>query len=235
MALPYRIPRRLVFPDPSRADPSGLLGVGGDLQPDRVLLAYRMGIFPWFSEGQPILWWSPDPRAVLFTRELRIQRSLRKVLRKRPYEIRLDTAFDAVIDACARVPRPDQDGTWITDGMLDCYKTLHRRGFAHSAEAWLDGQLVRGLYGIGVGKLFCGESMFAKANDASKIAFVHLAQQLRRWGYPLIDCQMTTDHLSRFGAREVARSRFLADVHTLGMRPGEVGAWRFDDDFELEL
>lgn len=231
----FRIPRRLAFPNPEQAEPSGLLGVGGDLSPDRVLLAYRMGIFPWFSQDQPILWWSPDPRAVLFTEEFRVQRSLRKVVRKQRYTITLDTAFAEVIDACGSVPRPDQEGTWITDSMKESYIALHERGFAHSVEAWLDGELVGGLYGIAIGKLFCGESMFARKPDASKVAFVHLVHQLKRWEFPMIDCQMQTDHLQRFGSREIFRHHFLEGVSSFAARPGIGGPWRFDDDFTVDL
>lgn len=230
----FRIPRRLAFPNPEHAESSGLLGVGGDLSANRVLLAYRMGIFPWFSQDQPILWWSPDPRAVLFTEEFRVQRSLRKVVRKKRYTITLDTAFAQVIDACGSVPRPQQDGTWITDEMKATYTELHERGFAHSAEAWLDGELVGGVYGIAIGKLFCGESMFARKPDASKVAFVHLVRQLQRWEFPMIDCQMQTDHLERFGSRLIFRHHFLEGVRSFASRPGIGGKWQFDDDFEVE-
>lgn len=228
----FRIPDRLIFPDPSLADPSGLLGVGGDLHPDRLLLAYRMGIFPWFSENQPFLWWSPDPRMVLFLDELHVPRSLAKRIRQRSFEIRLDTAFEPVIDACARTPRPDQAGTWITRDMRSAYIELHHRGFAHSVEAWRDGELAGGLYGVAVGRLFCGESMFAHQPDASKIAFVHLARQLTRWGFPLVDCQVHTRHLERFGAREIPRRRYLQRLQALVEQPDQPGPWRFDPDFE---
>ncbi len=227
----FRIPTPLLFPDPSFADPSGLLGVGGDLSVPRLLLAYRSGIFPWYSEGQPILWWSPDPRMVLPTDELRVPRSLAKRIRQERYRITLDHAFADVISRCASVGRPDQDGTWITDEMRDAYLDLHEVGYAHSVEAWEGDTLVGGLYGVGVGRLFSGESMFADRPDASKIAFVHLVRQLGRWNVPLVDCQVHTKHLQRFGAREVPRSQYLGQVEALAGVNDRVGAWRFDDDF----
>ena len=227
----YRIPERHIFPDPEQAEPSGLLGVGGDLDPRRLLLAYQMGIFPWFSAGQPILWWSPDPRMVLDTAELRVQRSLAKRIRQQRYRITLDTSFEAVITACGEVPRPGQDGTWITDEMRDAYVSLHDLGFAHSVEAWKGDELVGGLYGVTIGGLYCGESMFAHAPDASKVAFVHLVRQLTRWGFPLVDCQIHTPHLERFGAREIPRAEYLERVEELVQRPHRAGPWSFDGDF----
>jgi leucyl/phenylalanyl-tRNA---protein transferase len=228
----YRIPRQHLFPDPAHADPSGLLGVGGDLSPTRLLLAYRMGIFPWYSDGQPILWWSPDPRTVLPTDELRIPRSLAKRIRQRPYRVTLDQAFADVIGACAVAPRRDQQGTWITDEMRLAYIRLHELGYAHSVEAWEGDELVGGLYGVAVGRLYAGESMFARRPDASKIAFVHLGRQLKRWGYPLIDCQVHTMHLERFGAREVPRAEYLARCADLANQPGRPGQWTFEEGFE---
>lgn len=227
----FRIGPQHLFPDPELADPSGLLGVGGDLRPERLLLAYRNAIFPWYSQGQPILWWSPDPRTVLRTTELRVQRSLAKRIRQGPYTITLDRAFDEVVQRCARVPRPGQDGTWITREMSEAYGRLHALGYAHSVEAWQDDRLVGGLYGVAVGTLFCGESMFAEAPDASKIAFVHLVRQLERWGYPLIDCQVHTDHLARFGAVEIPRRVYLDEVRELAAKEDRQGSWRFDEDF----
>jgi leucyl/phenylalanyl-tRNA--protein transferase len=229
----YRIPRQHEFPPPEHADPSGLVGVGGDLDPQRVLAAYRVGIFPWFSRGQPILWWSPDPRMVLRTDALQVQRSLRKRVRQRPYVITLDQAFERVIARCAATPRPGQDGTWITAEMQRAYVRLHELGYAHSVEAWKDGVLVGGLYGIAVGRCYCGESMFADAPDASKIAFVHLVEQLRAWDFPLVDCQVHTEHLARFGAEEVPRSVYLAELRRLVQLPGRVGKWTFDAPDEL--
>ncbi|MCO4746724.1 MAG: leucyl/phenylalanyl-tRNA--protein transferase [Proteobacteria bacterium] len=224
----YRIPEQHIFPDPWRAEPNGLLGVGGDLDPDRLLLAYRMGIFPWYSEGQPILWWAPDPRFVLFPDELHIGRSLAKRMRRGDYEIRMDTAFEQVMRACGEAPRPGQDGTWITDEMVDGYVGLHERGLAHSVEAWKDDELVGGLYGVAVGGLFAGESMFAHAPDASKVAFATFVQQLRDWNFELIDCQMHTEHLERFGARDIPRMDYLRHLQRLHHTPERVGPWRFD-------
>ena len=197
------------FPPPERADRSGLLAVGGDLTPPRLLAGYRRGIFPWYSEGQPILWHSPDPRFVLLPGKLHVPRSLEKVLRRRTYEIRADSAFSEVLRACAEVPRPGQDGTWITAEMQEAYRTLHRLGHAHSVEAWRDGALAGGLYGVALGRVFFGESMFTRAPDASKAAFVTAARALFDAGCLLIDCQVETDHLARFGAVDVPRRRFL--------------------------
>jgi len=227
----YQLPSTPRFPDPRRADASGLLAVGGDLSAERLLTAYRMGIFPWFGPGQPILWWSPDPRMVLEVDRLHVGRSLRKRIRQQPYRITLDTAFHDVIVACASVPRPGQDGTWITQEMVRAYDTLHAQGHAHSAEAWdQEGRLVGGLYGVASGRMFFGESMFAKASDASKIAFVRLVQQLVAWGFPLIDCQMHTDHLARFGAHEISRQEFLRRCHELVNQPDRPGPWSFDNE-----
>jgi len=191
------------------AEPNGLLAAGGALTPERVVDAYRRGIFPWYSEGQPVLWWSPDPRMVLFTREFRVRRSLAKRVRQARYEIRLDTAFERVIRECAK-PRAGQDGTWITEAMIATYVALHRRGVAHSVEAWRDGELAGGLYGLALGRVFFGESMFARETDASKVALVHLVAKLERDGVPLVDCQQETSHLAGFGARPIPRRAFAA-------------------------
>ncbi len=188
-------------------DPNGLLAAGGELSAARLLAAYRHGIFPWFSAGQPVLWWSPDPRMVLFPAELKVSRSLGKVLRNSEYEVRFDTAFADVMRACA-APRPGQDGTWITSGMLAAYEQLHALGYAHSAETWIDGELAGGLYGVAIGGMFYGESMFMRRRDASKIALVHLAHRLEARGFGMIDCQMRTGHLASLGAREIPRLEF---------------------------
>lgn len=222
------------FPPLSTAlkDPSGLLAAGADLSPERLIQAYRQGIFPWFSNGDPILWWSPDPRMVLFPSELKVTRSLEKALRNRDYEVRVDTRFGAVMSACAKAPREGQNGTWITDKMINAYCALHSQGLAHSVETWIDGELAGGLYGIALGQAFYGESMFARATDASKIAFVHLVRQLQRWQFGIIDCQMRTDHLTRFGAREIPRSEFSALLAKLVNcnNPVTKSPWKFDDD-----
>lgn len=224
----FRLDQRLVFPPPHLADDNGILAVGGDLSPERLLLAYSAGIFPWYSEDLPIIWHSPDPRMVLTPATLHVGRSLGKAMRRRPYDIRLDTAFVRVIDACASVPREGQDGTWITDEMRDAYIELHRQGIAHSAEAWRDGELVGGLYGVSLGGAFFGESMFAHAPDASKIAFVTLVQQLEAWNIRLIDCQVYTEHLARFGAEEWPREQFLDALRRALDQPTRVGPWHLD-------
>ena len=210
-------------------DPAGLLAAGGMLSPARLVEAYSRGIFPWYNPGDPVLWWSPDPRMVLFPQELVVQRSLAKVLRKRRYEIRVDTAFAEVIAGCAR-PRAGQGGTWISAEMIAAYTRLHELGVAHSVETWIDGRLAGGLYGIALGRAFYGESMFTRVPDASKIAFVHLVRQLQRWGFGVIDCQMNTAHLARFGAREIPRSEFIAQLDNLVNLPAVPTPWRFDHD-----
>ncbi|MCE5335351.1 MAG: leucyl/phenylalanyl-tRNA--protein transferase [Desulfobacteraceae bacterium] len=205
----YRLTDRLVFPHPSLADPGGLLAVGGDLSAGRLLLAYANGIFPWYSEPSPILWWSPDPRLVLFPDELRVSHSLRRVLRKGVFSVTVDAAFEQVIDACAFVRTSRGGETWITPEMIDAYVQLHRLGYAHSVESWRDGELAGGLYGIALGRAFFGESMFMRVTDASKVAFVHLVELAQERGFCFIDCQTTTSHLQNFGAREIPRSEFL--------------------------
>ncbi len=224
----YRLNHDLCFPPPEAAEPGGLLAVGGDLTPERLLLAYSLGIFPWYGEDLPILWHSPDPRMVLRPAQLRVSRNLRRRLRRPPYELRLDSAFERVIRACADVPRPGQDGTWITEEMIGAYRRLHELGFAHSAEAWQDGSLVGGLYGVSLGGCFFGESMFALRPDASKVAFVALVRQLASWGFDLIDCQVHTEHLARFGAEEWPRARFLELLLRSRQRPTRRGPWRLD-------
>jgi len=219
------------FPPVGRAlkEPNGLLAAGADLSVPRLLQAYRRGIFPWFNEDQPILWWSPDPRMVMFPAELKISRSLGKRLRRGDYEVRADTAFGAVMQACA-APRDGNPGTWITPQMVEAYEALHRAGHAHSLETWIGDELAGGLYGVALGRVFFGESMFTRATDASKIALAHLARQLERWGYGIIDCQMTTPHLARLGAREVPRAAFIRKLGELVNYPQTGGIWRLDDD-----
>ena len=199
----------LTFPPLTKAmrEPNGLLAAGGDLSADRLVQAYRHGCFPWFSEGQPILWWSPDPRTVLFPEELHVSRSLAKLLRQQRYQVSFDRDFKAVIQACAG-PRRDADGTWITDDMQNAYTELHARGHAHSVEVWDNGELVGGLYGLAMGQLFFGESMFSRADNASKFGFITLARHLQAWGFVLIDCQMPTPHLESLGARSIPRREF---------------------------
>ncbi len=199
----------LTFPPLNKAmrEPNGLLAAGGDLSADRLIQAYRHGCFPWFSEGQPILWWSPDPRTVLFPEELHVSRSMAKLLRQQRYQVSFDRDFKAVIQACAG-PRRDADGTWITDDMQNAYTELHARGHAHSVEVWDNGELVGGLYGLAMGQLFFGESMFSRADNASKFGFITLARHLQAWGFVLIDCQMPTPHLESLGARSIPRREF---------------------------
>lgn len=218
--------REIAFPplDTALREPNGLLAAGGDLSPRRLLEAYRRGIFPWFSEGDPILWWSPDPRMVLVPAEIRITRSLAKTLRNKPYEVRYDTVFEEVVRACA-APREGEPGTWITPEMRAAYVRLHRLGYAHSVETWIDGALAGGLYGVAIGRMFYGESMFARARDASKIALAHLAQRLQAAEFGLIDCQMRTDHLASLGARELPRARFSRRVGELVDYAGRPGPW----------
>ncbi len=208
--------------------PNGLLAAGGDLSVARLLEAYRHGIFPWFSKGEPVLWWSPDPRMVLFPRELKVSHSLRKTLRKRHYEVRIDTSFEQVMRACA-APREGHSGTWIHEEMIAAYSELHHMGHAHSVETWMDGELAGGLYGIALGRMFYGESMFSRKTDASKIALAHLCAQLARWNFGMIDCQMNTPHLSSLGAREIPRKEFIARLQDL-INCAPVTAWCFDDD-----
>ncbi len=227
----YRIPREYVFPDPSEAEDGGLLGVGGDLHPRRLLQAYASGIFPWYNEDQPILWFSPDPRFVLFPQRLHVGRSLKKRIRRGDYRITLDTAFDQVIRGCKLAYRPGQGGTWITPDMEQAYNDLHAHGYAHSVEAWHGGHLVGGLYGVSLGKLFAGESMFALESDASKVALVWLVRQLIDWGFELIDSQVPTDHVERFGGESIPRARYLELVRRLVAHPSRLGPWAFDQGF----
>jgi leucyl/phenylalanyl-tRNA--protein transferase len=205
-----------------------VLAVGGDVSVERLILAYSSGIFPWPHEGLPLLWHSPDPRTVLLPKDLHVGRSLEKSIRRGLYEVRLDTAFRQVIQGCSQKDRPNQDGTWITDEMIEGYVALHRRGLAHSIEAWRGDDLVGGLYGVSLGAVFFGESMFAEAPDASKVAFATLVRQLDRWGFDFVDCQVHTEHLERFGAVEWSRTRFLAALKQALKKPTRVGPWRLD-------
>ena len=209
--------------------PNGLLAAGGDLSPQRLIAAYRCGIFPWFNEGDPILWWSPDPRMVLFPPELKISRSLRKTLKKANYTIRADSAFNQVVRACAE-PRKERPGTWIHDEMIAAYTALHEMGLAHSIETWMEGELVGGLYGVAQGKMFFGESMFSRTTDASKVAFVNLVRHLERRGFKMIDCQMKTAHLASFGAREISREEFSLKLKELVNYPERVDKWCLDNE-----
>ena len=224
----YRLGPNIAFPPPEEAEPSGLLAVGGDLAPERLMLAYAMGIFPWFDAEQPILWHSPDPRLVLVPSDLTVSRTLRRVLARAAFEVTLDTAFEQVIRACARAPRKNDPGTWITADMIDAYCRLFELGFAHSAEAWQDGELVGGLYGVSLGGCFFGESMFTLKSDASKVAFVTLVRQLEAWSFDFVDCQVHSDHLVRLGATEWSRRRFLRALDASLGRPSRRGRWSLD-------
>ena len=200
---------RYRFPPADRATEHGIVGVGGNLSPGMLLSAYSQGVFPWYSEGEPLLWWNPDPRFVLFSDRLHISKSLRKLLNRNVFQFSYDSQFREVVENCSTVPRPGQDGTWITPEMIDAYVELHRLGFAHSLEVWKGGTLVGGLYGVSVGRAFCGESMFSLESGASKCALVHLVGTLEPLGFNLIDCQVKTDHLTAMGAEEIPRDDFL--------------------------
>ena len=211
----------LSFPplETAMREPNGLLAAGGDLLPERLLAAYRHGCFPWYQEGQPLLWWSPDPRTVLYPEELHVSRSLAKKLRQGVFDVTFDRAFRDVIEGCA-APRDYADGTWITTPMQNAYIKLHQIGVAHSVEVWQDGQLVGGLYGLAMGRLFFGESMFSRTTDASKVGFVTLVERLRDWDFKLIDCQMPTQHLASFGARTIPRRIFAEALAKYLDEPG---------------
>lgn len=224
----FQLDPRVAFPDPDLAEDDGLLAVGGDLSPARLLLAYSLGIFPWFNEGDPILWWSPDPRCVVLRGEEHIPRSTLRKLRRGDFEIRMDTAFKAVMRACAEAPRKGQEGTWISEAMVEAYVALHAAGYAHSVEAWRGGELVGGVYGVSLGAAFFGESMFARVPDASKAAFAALCVRAWDWDFQFIDAQVPTAHLERLGARLVGRDEFRARLQRAMQVPGRVGAWAWE-------
>lgn len=227
MRLPQLHPLRPgLFPDPEDAldEPNGLLAWGGDLSPDRLIAAYGQGIFPWFNEDEPVLWWSPDPRCVFRTDGIHISRTLRKQLRTSGWRLTADTSFSRVMRACA-APRNGQPGTWISEDMIAAYEELHRRGHAHSVEVWDRGSLVGGIYGVAVGRLFCGESMFSAKTGGSKVALAGICQLLHGWGFPLLDAQVTNDHLLSMGAIELPRRQFVAQARRLAAMPGVAGSW----------
>lgn len=216
----------LVFPDPNLANSEGILAVGGDLSAERLLLAYRKGIFPWFNPEDPIVWWSPDPRFVLFPKDLKIAKSMRPYLNKKKFQVSFDQAFETVMRQCQQVKRKDQTGdTWITESMIEGYCELHRLGYAHSVEVWQENELVGGVYGIGLGKCFFGESMFAKVSNASKFGFIHLVERLKAHHYHLVDCQQHTSHLKSLGAQDISRERFLSILEQYVELPTEKGKW----------
>jgi len=231
----YMLTDELRFPPPEGASAEGIVAVGGDFRPERLLLGYAQGIFPWPSEGLPLLWFSPDPRFVLDPERAHIPRSLRKRLRKLPYEIRFDTAFGEVIRCCAEARRPGQRGTWIIDELVEGYQVLHDLGFAHSIEAYRGDVLVGGLYGVGLGRVFFGESMFALEPDASKCAFAMLLAQLTAWGFLLVDCQVHTEHLERFGAEEWPRAQFLSALRACVGGETRRGPWKLELGIEEAL
>ena len=216
----------LFFPPPQLASKEGVLAIGGDLNIDRLLLAYQTGVFPWYSDGDPIIWWSPDPRLVLFPDEIRVSRTLEKVLKKNQFQVTMDTRFEQVISECAGTRR-DKEGTWIVDDMIDAYISLHRAGYAHSVEVWQDENLAGGLYGVSLGRAFFGESMFTNISNASSVGLVKLVEYLKDISFSLIDCQVRTDHLIRFGAREIPRSQFLKLLKQSVDQPTKKGKWEF--------
>jgi leucyl/phenylalanyl-tRNA--protein transferase len=225
----YLLTDDLIFPSPDLASDDGLLAVGGDLSQKRLLVAYSMGIFPWYSKSEPILWWSPNPRLVLYPDELRVSKSLQKTIRKDVFQLTLDQAFEQVIVQCAKTRRQKNEGTWIVDDMITAYCKLHESGFAHSVEAWQDQRLVGGLYGVSLGKCFFGESMFTLITNASKVAFVALVEYLRSHFFDIVDCQVSTEHLMSFGAREIPRNQYLKQLKRSLTLPTQRGKWSFDN------
>ena len=215
------------FPTPHLASEDGLLAVGGDLSQERLLLAYRMGIFPWFSNNEPILWWSPDPRLVLYPHEIKISKTLRKIIKKDVFNVSMDLAFNEVINQCAQVRVQKNEGTWIVRDMIDAYCNLHEEGFAHSVEVWHQGDLAGGLYGVSLGKCFFGESMFTRVSNASNVGLVKLLEHLKELSFDMIDCQVPTEHLIRFGARQIPRIRFLHQLEKSLKAPTRKGKWCF--------
>ncbi len=224
----YQLSEDLVFPSPYLASKEGLLAIGGGLSPKRLLLAYSNGIFPWFSEGEPILWWTPDPRLVLYPDELKVARSLKKVIKQNVFAVTMDRAFEEVITECARVRLENHEGTWIVADMVRAYCRLYESGFAHSVEVWQDNRLAGGLYGVSLGKCFFGESMFTRLTNASKVALVALVEHLKPFDFAFIDCQITTAHLTRFGAREISRARYLEELDAALRAPTWSGKWSLD-------
>lgn len=219
---------KISFPPPYLASKEGLLAVGGDLSQKRLLLAYRTGIFPWFSDDEPILWWSPDPRLVLYPEEVRVSKTLKKIIKKKMFHVTMDSAFVQVINQCAKIRLQNNQGTWVVKEMIDAYCKLHESGFAHSVEAWYQGELAGGLYGVSLGKCFFGESMFTRVSNASNVALVKLVEYLNALSFDMIDCQLTTEHLLRFGAREIPRVSFLKQLEESLKAPTKKGKWCFE-------
>jgi leucyl/phenylalanyl-tRNA--protein transferase len=219
---------KISFPPPYLASKEGLLAVGGDLSQKRLLLAYRTGIFPWFSDDEPILWWSPDPRLVLYPEEVRVSKTLKKIIKKKMFHVTMDSAFVQVINQCAKIRLQNNQGTWVVKEMIDAYCKLHESGFAHSVEAWYQGELAGGLYGVSLGRCFFGESMFTRVSNASNVALVKLVEYLNALSFDMIDCQLTTEHLLRFGAREIPRVSFLKQLEESLKAPTNKGKWCFE-------
>lgn len=224
----FVLSNKLIFPPPHLATQEGLLAIGGDLSQKRLLLAYRMGIFPWYSKGDPILWWSTDPRLVLYPEKFHVSRSLRKVIRKGLFRVTMDSAFEKVIHACAETFRPTGPGTWIMPELIDAYCKLSTAGYAHSVEAWQADELVGGLYGVSLGRCFFGESMFSTVSNASKVCLAYLVRHLIANAFDLIDCQVKTNHLVSLGAREISRKAFLVQLQKSLKRPSLIGKWNSD-------
>ena len=220
---------KISFPPPYLASKEGLLAVGGDLSQKRLLLAYRTGIFPWFSDDEPILWWSPDPRLVLYPEEIRVSKTLKKIIKKNMFHVTMDSAFVQVINQCAKIRLQNNQGTWIVKEMIDAYCKLHESGFAHSVEAWYQNELVGGLYGVSLGKCFFGESMFTRVSNASNVALVKLVEYLNALSFDMIDCQLTTEHLLRLGAKEIPRVSFLKQLKESLKAPTKKGEWCFEN------
>lgn len=208
----YILDDSISFPHPSQANEYGVLAIGGDLKTDRLILAYRNGIFPWFEEGQEVMWWSPNPRMVLYPYKLKVSKSMKKVIKQNSYKVTFDSAFEDVINNCKSIYRKGQEGTWITSQMKNAYVELHNKGIAHSVEVWEGKEIVGGLYGVNIGKVFCGESMFSKKSNTSKLAFITLVEYLSNQDYHFIDCQLYTDHLASLGAEEIPRNQFLNEL-----------------------
>ena len=220
---------KIAFPSPHLASGEGLLAVGGDLSQRRLLLAYRMGIFPWFSDDEPIMWWSPDPRLVLYPHEIRVSKTLQKIIKKNMFQITMDSAFVQVINSCAQVRLQNKERTWIVKDMIDAYCELHESGFAHSVEAWYENELAGGIYGVSLGRCFFGESMFTRVSNASNVALVKLVEYLNALSFDFLDCQVTTEHLIRLGAREIPRIRFLKQLERSLEAPTNRGKWHFSN------
>ena len=226
----FLLSNKITFPPPHLAGSDGLLAIGGDLSKERLLLAYRMGIFPWFSEDEPIMWWSPDPRLVLYPQDLRVPKSLKKVINKNIFKVTIDSSFERIINLCAQIRLQKNEGTWLGKNMIEAYCDLHEAGYAHSVEAWHKGELAGGLYGVSMGKCFFGESMFTSISNASKAAFVALVEYLKTLSFDMIDCQLTTEHLKRFGAKEIPRSLFLKQLNESLKAPTKKGKWVYNSE-----